>query len=119
MTNTKKFEWTEETSAKLQNLYVAEKKTLAELAKVFGRTEASIRAKLSNLGVYEKPVKDATKKDGETKSSAKAEIVVNLAILLGLKMEDLASLEKATKNDLQNLQDAVVRSAHHHDNKTK
>jgi hypothetical protein len=115
----KNFEWTEETSSKLENLYVVEKKTLAELAKVFGRTEASIRAKLSNLGVYEKPIKDATKKDGETKSSAKSEIVTNLAILLGLKLEDLTSLEKSTKNDLQNLQDAIIRSAHHHGNKTK
>lgn len=116
---TKKFEWDEKTSESLKNLYVVEKKTLAELATKFGRTEASIRAKLTNLGVYEKPVKDATKKDGKVTSSAKSEIVTNLAILLGLKLEDLASLEKATKNDLQNLQDAVVRSAHHHDNKTK
>lgn len=119
MTATKKFEWTDETSASLKSRYQDDKKSLAELATIFGRTEASIRAKLTSLGVYEKPGKDATKKDGKTTSSAKSEIVGNLAILLGLKLEDLASLEKATKNDLQNLQDAVIRCAHNHDNKTK
>lgn len=49
--------------------------------------------------------------------NSKDEIISTIAILLGLRGEDIASLTKATKADLQTLQQAIIRCAHFKDNK--
>ena len=74
--------------------------TVDALAREFGKTTRSIIAKLSREGVY--VAQPRTTKTGEPIVS-KNEIVSDIASLLQVEVDDIASLEKATKIDLKNL----------------
>lgn len=90
--------------------------TVAQLALHCAKTEKSMIAKMVSMGIYEKPVKAATVAKTAT-PDAKNEIISTLAILLGINIDEIASLGKANKNDLLNLQQAIIRCAHFKDNK--
>jgi len=92
--------------------------TIAQLAHSYERSEKSIIAKLTSMGIYEKTT--VAKKEAVAKKETiggKDEIVGTIAILLGLKVDEIASLSKANKNDLINIQEAIIRCAHFKDNK--
>lgn len=93
----------------------SENQNIAEWAEAVGRTVASIRAKLSREGVY--VAKTAEKKEGATASLDKTEIVQVIAAFLGLPKDSLATLTKATKADLKELEEAIIKAAHVADNK--
>lgn len=76
------------------------RETVDALAREFGKTTRSIIAKLSREGVY--VAQPRTTKTGEPIVS-KNEIVNDIASLLQVEVDDIASLEKATKIDLKNL----------------
>ena len=76
------------------------RETVDALAEQFGKTTRSIIAKLSREGVY--VAQPRTTKTGEPIVS-KNEIVNDIASLLQVEVDDIASLEKATKIDLKNL----------------
>lgn len=76
------------------------RETVDALAREFGKTTRSIIAKLSREGVY--VAQPRTTKTGEPIVS-KSEIVNDIASLLQVEVDDIASLEKATKIDLRNL----------------
>jgi len=76
------------------------RETVDALAREFGKTTRSIIAKLSREGVY--VAQPRTTKTGEPIVS-KNEIVNDIASLLQVEVDDIASLEKATKIDLRNL----------------
>ena len=76
------------------------RETVDSLAREFGKTTRSIIAKLSREGVY--VAQPRTTKTGEPIVS-KNEIVNDIASLLQVEVDDIASLEKATKIDLKNL----------------
>lgn len=75
------------------------KDTVAKLSEEFNKSTRSIVAKLVREGVYK--AQPRTTKTG-TPVVRKAEIVAELLTELGVS-EGLASLEKASKADLQNL----------------
>lgn len=80
---------------------------VAEFAEKFGKNTRSIRAKLSNLGVYVK--KEPTTKTGEP-VERKSAIVESIARLLGCNSETVESLEKATKVALLKVRDALPKA---------
>ena len=78
--------------------------TVDALARQFGKTTRSIIAKLSREGVY--VAQPRTTKSGEPIVS-KAELVSEVATILGVEVDDIASLEKATKIHLKALVDRL------------
>ncbi len=82
--------YTEEMVAQMTEQYTAN----------FGKTTRSIIAKLSREGVY--VAQPRTTKTGEPIVS-KAELVSEVATVLGVEVDDIASLEKATKIHLKAL----------------
>ena len=80
------------------------RETVDSLAREFGKTTRSIIAKLSREGVY--VAQPRTPKTGEAIVS-KAELVSEVATILGVAVDDIASLEKATKVHLKALVDRL------------
>jgi len=76
------------------------RETVDELAREFGKTTRSVIAKLSREGVY--VAQPRTTKSGEP-IVAKSELVSEVATILGVEVDDIASLEKATKVHLKEL----------------
>ena len=76
------------------------RETVDELAREFGKTTRSIIAKLSREGVYQ--AQPRTTKSGEP-IVAKSELVSEVATILGVEVDEIASLEKATKVHLKEL----------------
>lgn len=92
--------YTDEMVANMTKQYQANptRETVDELAREFGKTTRSIIAKLSREGVY--VAQPRTTKSGEP-IVAKAELVSEVATILGVEVDDIASLEKATKVHLK------------------
>lgn len=83
-------------------------KTVAAIAEMAGKSTRSIVAKLSRLGVYKK--KAYVAKDG-TKAESKADIVAEIAKLIGADSEAVGSLETATKETLKMVRTALQAGA--------
>ena len=98
--------YTDEMVATMTEQYVANptRDTVDALARQFGKTTRSIIAKLSREGVY--VAQPRTTKTGEPIVS-KAELVSEVATVLGVEVDDIASLEKATKIHLKALVDRL------------
>ena len=98
--------YTEEMVAQMTEQYTANptRDTVDNLAREFGKTTRSIIAKLSREGVY--VAQPRTTKTGEPIVS-KAELVSEVATVLGVEVDDIASLEKATKIHLKALVDRL------------
>ena len=96
--------YTEEMVAQMTEQYTANptRDTVDNLAREFGKTTRSIIAKLSREGVAQ----PRTTKTGEPIVS-KAELVSEVATILGVEVDDIASLEKATKIHLKALVDRL------------
>jgi len=94
--------YTEEMVNAMTEAYVANptRETVDGLAREFGKTTRSIIAKLSREGVY--VAQPRTTKSGEA-IVAKSELVSEIATILGVEAEAIASLEKATKVHLKEL----------------
>ena len=84
--------------AKMTADYAADK-PLSEIAENVGKSVASVRAKLSSLGIYKPKEKPAGKKAGVTKAGIVADIA---AIVVGNR-DGLESLQAATLSDLNAL----------------
>lgn len=80
--------------------------TVEALASKFGKTVRSVVAKLSKEGVYVSKSKEAGKR-----SMLKAEMVAEIAALVGKSEEQLESLEKATGPALMAVLDALRPAA--------
>lgn len=102
--------YTEEVTTALAEKYQAaqDDEARAEVVKQAAQDlqvkEASVRAKLVNLGIYK--AKERTTKTGE-KIETKAEIVAQIAKSLGVQEDVVDSLEKATKPVLKLLRAAL------------
>jgi len=93
-------------------------KTVAELATVLNIGEKSIIAKLSSMKIYVKPGPQNKAASVENKVENSKEYYVNtIAVLLGLKSVDLASLDRVNNTHLVNLQNAIIKCAHFSDGK--
>ena len=79
------------------NTDIERKEMVFTISDTLGKSVNSIRAKLSKLGVYIK-AKPTTKSGAVVR---KAELVSNIATLLGKDEDLLGSLEKATKFSLE------------------
>jgi hypothetical protein len=86
--------------------YTAEptRETVEKLSEEFGKSIKSIIGKLSREGVYVKAVYKT--KTGEVPIT-KAQLVENLADLLEIPSSKIMGLEKAPKQDIKFLHDAV------------
>ena len=85
--------YTPEQVAQMKAEYVAAptKETVESLATLMGKTARSIVAKLAKEGVYQSKAKEAGKRE-----MLKAEMVTEIAELVGKNEEQMESLEKAT-----------------------
>lgn len=85
--------YTEAQVAELKAAYTASptEATVKALAEAMGKTTRSIVAKLAKEGVYQSKAKEAGKR-----AMLKAEMVTEIATLVGKSEEVLESLEKAT-----------------------
>lgn len=92
-----------------------DKDAVASIAALVGKTARSLVAKLSREKVY---VKQAYVTKAGTPPVSKEQQVANIAAFIGKRPDELESLEKATKNVLQTLQDHLTKTAHEHDNTT-
>jgi hypothetical protein len=97
---------------RLREVYTAEglddagrKEAVVSLADELNRSEASVRSKLVNMGVYKKAEK--VTKTGE-KIESKGTIVNEIADLIGASVESFDSLEKANKSVLQSIREALT-----------
>ena len=72
--------------------------TIAQLAQTFGKSEAAVRGKLVNLGIYKAKEKQAV---GGASSVRKIHLVAKLAELLEVEKTALESLESAKKETLE------------------
>lgn len=90
---TKTVNYTAEQTAEMKEAYTATptEETVRALAEKFGKTTKSVIAKLAKEGVYRTKGKEAGKR-----AMLKAEMVTEIATLLGKEEETLDSLEKAT-----------------------
>lgn len=70
---------------------------VAALAEKLGKTPASVRAKLSSMGLY----KTAEKADSETDRVTKRVLVEKVGEIVGLSEAEVDGLEKATKSALE------------------
>jgi len=99
--------YTDEQTAEIVALYEARetdnKTIVASIAEQFGKTTRSVIAKLSREGVYHTETRKT--KTGEPVIT-KAELVRNIATMVGIE-DDVESLTKATKHDLQALLKAL------------
>lgn len=82
-----------EQTKQIVDAYVANpaQATVEALATQFGKTARSIVAKLAKEGVYQSKAKEAGKRE-----MLKAEMVTEIAKLIGKNEEQIESLEKAT-----------------------
>lgn len=96
--------YSKEMTSRMVEMYreAPNRQTVAILAKEFGKSEKSIIGKLSKEGVYVRSV--YVTKTGE-KPITKAELVEELELKLGI--EDLTGLEKAPKNVLKTIVEAI------------
>lgn len=104
-----------ETILKLWDESKKDKDAVATIAALVGKTTRSLVAKLSREKVY---VKQAYVTKAGTAPVSKEQQVANIAAFIGKRPDELESLEKATKNVLQTLQDFLTKAAHEHDNAT-
>ena len=81
---------------------------IKEIAIVLDRTERSVTAKLTSLGLYSR--QPYTAKDG-TAPKKKIQYVADIAKLLDVPEELVDSLEKCTKFTLKKLVDALTLGA--------
>lgn len=98
--------YTEAQVTELVTAYTAEpnKATVAVFAEKFGKSVASIVAKLAREGVYKSEAKAST----GTKAQTKADMVTAIAKAIGASVKDLESLEKATAPALKAVLTAVT-----------
>lgn len=107
---TKQVNYTDDQVATLMSVYgeattdEARKEAVETLAKGMNKHPASIRAKLSSLGVYVKA--KPTTKAGKAIVS-KADLVSAVAKKLDVNEDVIGSLEKATKQTIQMVLDAL------------
>ena len=106
---TKNVNYTEEMTANLVNAYEnadnepARLAVVNEYAELYGKSAASIRAKLVREGVYVAKTRAPAGKAGVKK----ADLVAAIADLLGVNSETVESLEKATKRSLELVRNAL------------
>lgn len=101
------YEYTDEMIAKLRAAGPLNNETAQKFADEFGFSVHSVRAKAvrdSEIGYTKKP---RTSKDG-TPVESKAEIVAEIAEMVGVSAERLESLANATKDNLQIVRDALA-----------
>ena len=81
------------------------RETVDLLAEELGKNARSVIAKLSREGVYVTQPKVTKRGEPVIK---KSELVSDIAVLLNADIQNIATLEKATKVDLQNLIDLLA-----------
>ena len=81
------------------------RETVDILAEELGKNARSVIAKLSREGVYVTQPKVTKRGEPVIK---KSELVSDIAVLLNADIQNIATLEKATKVDLQNLIDLLA-----------
>ena len=89
--------WSEEAVTVLTENYPTT--PVEELAKQLGKTVPAVRSKLVNLGIYQK--QEAVTKAGKAPAMRKLAAVKQIAETLGVEMEEVESLEKASKATLE------------------
>ena len=102
--------WTKESTAQLVSAYVEagkDNEQLEVIAKEMGKTVPAVRSKLVSLGEYEKPA--VARKVGGASAVRKMALVREIQNRTGI--ENLESLEKASKAHLQALVDALPEVA--------
>lgn len=107
MATEKTVNYTDEQVAQMKAEYLAAptKDTVDRLAELMGKTARSIVAKLAKEGVYVSKAKEAGKRE-----MLKAEMVSEIAKLVGKTDEQLESLEKATGPALMTVLSALRAS---------
>ena len=106
----KNVNYTDEMVARLHEVYDGEASEkdrdaqVAQLAEELGKSPASVRAKLTREGVYVAKSKAPAGKAGVRK----ADLVTAIAEKLGVDEDVVGSLEKATKNALTRVNDALT-----------
>lgn len=91
--------YNEEQTKELHSLYLEQKLSVEEIAKILERTPKSVRSKLVKDKVYVVPPKPSTKIN-----PGKKELVLEIEKITGLNFD---SLIVANKSDLQKLKDWV------------
>lgn len=97
--------WTPELEAKLEASYTGKEMNDQLGNLITGKTAAAVRSKLVSMGLYEK---NDPRSVGGASSTRKIEIVNAIEILLSKEKGSFASLEKASKPELEALSAALV-----------
>lgn len=100
---TKSLPYTEEDTISIVTRYRAGE-TTETISESTGRSHRSIIAKLSREGVYVSKTKPPSTR------ATKVELITNIAEMLNLDVNAIATIEKATHDALQQLHDAIELS---------
>lgn len=103
MATEKIVQYTPEQTEQVVFAYVTEGKTVEDIATAVGKSVRSVVAKLSREGVYKAKVKARVGR-GLTKS----QMIDSMASTLGVPAEQLESLEKASKEALEAVLEALA-----------
>ena len=113
MSKEKVVNYTVEAEARLAEVYgnadtdASRKDAVSELANELGKSEASVRAKLSTAGIYIKPERVAKNGDAIVKKDTLVEMI---AVNMGTFSEELPGLEKANKSTLKAVLAATAKA---------
>ena len=105
MSNAKVVSWTPAMVETLTSAYTGDNAQLSTIAKDLGKTVSMVRGKLVNLGEY---VPNAARPTGGKVATRKISLVRAAEILLSMNEGSLDSLEKASKPDLDRLNEALI-----------
>lgn len=100
--------WDEKSEQALQAAYKGRADNDKLGSMVAGKSAAAVRSKLVSLGIYEK---NAPSKVGGASSSRKIESVRAIEKIAGLSKGALESLEKARKDELEQLAETLAKLA--------
>lgn len=108
MTKAKAANYTAEMEATLRAGYTGadNKAEVNALAAAIGKTPASVRAKLSTMGIYQKAEATSTAKSGDNKM----QLAERIGAVAGLKDFEVEGLAKATKGALEKVLNSLTNS---------
>jgi len=103
--------WSTEMTTTLIARYNGDNSELEAIAKEFKKTVPMIRSKLVSMKVYVKPT--TVRAVGGASSVRKSHLVSNIETILSVPKGSLPSFEKATKQELEALTQALISYSDH------
>jgi flagellar hook assembly protein FlgD len=111
MSNSKNVAWSTEMTETLSATYTGDNTQLEAIAQEFNKSVPMVRSKLVSMKIY--VPNTAVRKVGSSSAVRKISQVRSAETMLSLPIGSLESFDKATKQDLSTLLDALISLSDH------